>query len=127
MHASLQDKCKLTLLGCCHPDSCLNDPLESDKHDFSSERKNSVLCPINSGSLSCGCSKLNGTFEQGTLAAPESIWINLVYIHAKTTGRRISVIPKLDHIHWNGELMFKLDLHVCKSCSPALQVFIFIA
>ncbi|KAK4392494.1 Triacylglycerol lipase SDP1 [Sesamum angolense] len=50
--------------------------------------------------------------EEDRLAALENMWIKLVYGLSKTMDGRVLLIPKLDHLHLNSEIMSDLDPHV---------------
>lgn len=126
MPALLQDKSEFSLLGYFEADfsgksqlaRCGNDK-NKDMNSISDQSLNT--CMSNHGGWSCGCAKHDGISEQGRLAAPENMWIKLVYVLSETMDGRVLVVPKLDHLHLNSETMSHLDLHVCKSCSPVLH------
>ncbi|KAL7169143.1 hypothetical protein ACSBR2_034225 [Camellia fascicularis] len=85
MPVSLQDKCMFSLLGHCAVDlSC------------------------NGQSLTVGVeenSQINSTNEKNN-------WIQLEYDSHGYIGRKIKWIPKLHHIHWNGQRVSHFDVHV---------------
>lgn len=125
MPASLQNKCKFSLLGSYVADRSVNGQsavYENDKKTCRNLGTNGQClsrspnaCPNNAASLGCGCHKLDGLSEQFELTALGIMWIKLVCGLTETVGQRIRVIPKFDHLHWNGEIVFQLDIHVCHS------------
>lgn len=125
MPASLQNKCKFSLLGSYVADHSVDGQsavYENDKKTCRNLATNGQClsrspnaCPNNSGSLGCGCHKLDGLSEHFGLTALGIMWIKLVCVLTETVGQRIRVIPKFDHLHWNGEIAFQLDIHVCHS------------
>ncbi|XP_075491414.1 uncharacterized protein LOC142529690 isoform X1 [Primulina tabacum] len=122
MPAFLQNKCKFSLLGSYVAEHSVNGQSAvygNDKKTCKNSATNRQClsrspnaCTNNSGSLRCGCHKLDGLFEQVGLAALENTWIKFVCGLTETVGQRIRAIPKIDHLHWNGEIVFQLDIHV---------------
>ncbi|KAG8372039.1 hypothetical protein BUALT_Bualt12G0025200 [Buddleja alternifolia] len=125
MPALLQDKCKFSLLGYYEADFSGNSQLVRSRNDknkhcnLTSNRRHLNKCTSNHGSPSCGCPKLDGLSEQFRLDALENMWIKLVYDLSETIDGQVDVFPKLDHIHWTGETMFHLDLHVIVYDTPS--------
>ncbi|PIN05511.1 N-acetylglucosaminyltransferase complex, subunit PIG-Q/GPI1 [Handroanthus impetiginosus] len=115
MPALLQDKSKFALLGYFEADSrgcgqvagCGND--ENKQIYFTSDQSLDT-CMSDLGSRSCGCQ--NGILGHSRLAALGNMWIKLVCGLFETIFGRVLIIPKLDHLHWNGETMSQIDLHV---------------
>lgn len=71
-------------------------------------QKNKLCC--------CGCHKVDGLLEKHRKAAIGSnCWIQIVCDPREICGRNIRFIPKLHHIHWNGQIVSQCDVHVCKS------------
>lgn len=95
----------------------------NDKSKFVNSTSDQHLhtCMTTNGSWSCGLPEQDVVLEQSKLVALESMWIKLVLVFSETKDGRVLVIPKLDHLHLNGERVSDLDLHVCKSCSPVQQ------
>lgn len=132
MPAFLQDKCIFSLLGYYDTDFSANGQFprdgNGDKHSFSSSDKQKLTCSQNihrgnHGSWSFGCHKFDAPLEQCRIAALENNpWVKLVHGFSRTVSRKIELIPKLDHVHWEKE-MSQWNLHVCKSCSPVLHAF----
>ncbi|KAL0337924.1 UNVERIFIED_CONTAM: Phosphatidylinositol N-acetylglucosaminyltransferase subunit Q [Sesamum calycinum] len=58
-----------------------------------------------------GNTQLVRILEEDRLAALENMWIKLVYGLSKTMDGRVLLIPKLDHLHLNSEIMSDLDPH----------------
>lgn len=68
----------------------------------------------NVGGRSCGCHQLDGLIEQSWEGSAESNqWIQLVYDSHEQYGRDVYWLPKLHHIHWNGQIASQIDVHVC--------------
>ncbi|KAL0316783.1 UNVERIFIED_CONTAM: Phosphatidylinositol N-acetylglucosaminyltransferase subunit Q [Sesamum radiatum] len=59
-----------------------------------------------------GNTQLVRILEEDRLAALGNMWIKLVYGLSKTMDGRVLLIPKLDHLHLNSEIMSDLDPHV---------------
>lgn len=78
----------------------------------------------------CGCHNLNGSLEQCRQTfVGSSYWIQMLCDPQEQVGTEISWIPKLHHIHWNGQMVFPCDIHVCKSWMlqwHALGLFLFL-
>lgn len=122
MPAFLQDKCIFSLLGYYDTDSGANGQFprngnDRDKHIFYSSNKQKLTCSHNihegnHGRWSCGCHKFDGPLEQCRIASLENNpWVKLVYGFSETVNRKIELIPKLDHVHWEKETS-QLNLHV---------------
>ncbi|CAA2998474.1 Phosphatidylinositol N-acetylglucosaminyltransferase subunit Q [Olea europaea subsp. europaea] len=122
MPAFLQDKCIFSLLGYYDTDSGANGQFprngnDRDKLIFSSSNKQKSTCSQNihegnRGRWSCGCHKFDGLLEQLRIASLEhNPWVKLVYGFSETVNRKIELIPKLDHVHWEKETS-QLNLHV---------------
>ncbi|KAL6534646.1 hypothetical protein OROGR_013321 [Orobanche gracilis] len=117
MPAFLQEKSQFWLLGHCEADASCNGELVKCGNDVynyinSTSDRHVNTCTSDHVEWNCGCSKHEGIFEQVRIAALESIWIRLLYGHFGTNNRRVLVIPKLDHLHLNSEIVSHLDLHV---------------
>ncbi|KAK4412899.1 hypothetical protein Salat_2937100 [Sesamum alatum] len=118
MPVLLQDKCKFSLLGYYESDFSGNEQLErlgqdKNKHmNFTSDGHHLKRCTNNHGRWSCGWLKVDVLLEQGRLAALGNMWIKIVYGLPETIDRKVSVFPKLVHLHWNRETTFPLDLHM---------------
>lgn len=76
----------------------------------------------------CRCHNLNGSLEQCRQTfVGNSYWIQMLCDPQEQVGTEISWIPKLHHIHWNGQMVFPCDIHVFNIvrdpslwCSPFL-------
>ncbi|KAL2557920.1 N-acetylglucosaminyl transferase component family protein/Gpi1 family protein [Forsythia ovata] len=122
MPAFLQDKCIFSLLGYYETDLGANGQFprvgnDRDKHVFFSSQEHKLTCSqnIHEGNLgrwSCGCHKFDSLLEQHRITTLEkNPWVKLVYGFSETVNRKICLIPKLDHVHWEKETL-QLDLHV---------------
>lgn len=94
MPLTLRYKAAFTLLGCY--DSCLSANGNAPKNATDED-----LCRYSS--LSCGCHKVDG------LGSVSSHWIHMVHDSSSERGIR------MHHIHWNGDIVFQCDVHVCYS------------
>ncbi|XVF29219.1 hypothetical protein REPUB_Repub15cG0101900 [Reevesia pubescens] len=109
MHVSLQDKSKFSLLGqyraCLSNGQLFYNGVEEDDLRMSHTHSR--------GQWSCGCRKLDGLLDQCRQTSIESdYWIELAYDSLQLHARGICWIPKLHHIHWNGEIVSQCDVHV---------------
>lgn len=134
MPLSLQNKCTFSLLGYCREDfssNSIEDASERDGHTNSTNhhtyfRGTENSCVGKNGGLDCGCCKVDGFLEHFGLASSQSeSWVHLACISSMSTDHKLRMIPQLHHIHWNGEIVSKLDLHVCKSRLLVLLIFFF--
>lgn len=108
MPKSLQDKSSLCMLG-QHAVDLSSAFVQNDGGTF---RRNY-------GQLTCGCHKLGGLLEQCSQASiGNSNWILVANDFCEYDGK-IRWIPKLDHIHWNGKIVFLCDVHVILYETPA--------
>ncbi|KAL2228198.1 UNVERIFIED_CONTAM: Phosphatidylinositol N-acetylglucosaminyltransferase subunit Q [Sesamum indicum] len=119
MPALLQDKGNFSLLGYLEADFSGNTQLVrfgNDKNKCTNLTSDQSLNTFTSNhgnwNWSCGCPKHDGISEEDRLAALENMWIKLVYGLSKTLDGRVLLIPKLDHLHLNSEIMSDLDPHV---------------
>ncbi|CAL5423145.1 unnamed protein product [Camellia sinensis] len=123
MPVSVQDKCMFSLLGHCAVDlSCNGQSLTVGVEENSQiNSTNGNICTQSSqymldkkyGRWSCGCYKYDGLLDHCELiSAEKNIWIQLVYDSHGYIGRKIKWIPKLHHIHWNGQRVSHFDVHV---------------
>ncbi|PQP97887.1 N-acetylglucosaminyl-phosphatidylinositol biosynthetic protein gpi1 isoform X2 [Prunus yedoensis var. nudiflora] len=68
----------------------------------------------------CGCHNLNGSLEQCRQPfVGSSYWIQMLCDPQEQVGTEISWIPKLHHIHWNGQMVFPCDIHLIFYETPA--------
>ncbi|KAJ4711638.1 N-acetylglucosaminyl-phosphatidylinositol biosynthetic protein gpi1 [Melia azedarach] len=124
MSVILQDKSVFSLLGQFATCPSSNGQLFSvgmgdyDQRKFSTEgtggamntkgmlrQKNKLCC--------CGCHKVDGLLEKHRKAAIGSnCWIQIVCDPREICGRNIRFIPKLHHIHWNGQIVSQCDVHI---------------
>lgn len=126
MPTHLQDKSEFCILGYVEGDCSGNSELENCGNDRNREMKlngnqSSSSLAINHGSWSCGCQRHDGILGQGRLSTSENMSIKLISVISERMDGRVIAIPKLDHLHFNGEIESQLDLHVCKSCSSLKQ------
>lgn len=124
---NLQDKSEFSILGYVEANCSGNRELGNCGNDRNGEMKingnqSSNSLTSNQGSWSCGCLRHDKILRQGRLATSENISIKLVCAISEQMDGRVIAIPKLDHLHLNGEIESHLDLHVCKSCSSVQQV-----
>lgn len=123
MPKSLQDKSSLCMLGQHAVDLSSAGLLSSS--GIQEDQRNSTCgnaCMQNNGGifrenygrLACGCHKLDGLPEQCNQASIQnSNWILVANDFYEQFGGETHWIPKLHHIHWNGEVVFPCDVHVC--------------
>lgn len=120
----LQDKSVFSVLGQHSVDLSSNGMLSSGI--IEDGQRNSSTCGNaclqnnvdtfgeNYGQWTFGCHKVDELLEQCRQASiGSSNWIQLVYDSHKQFGGEIYWIPKLHHIHWNGQIVFRCDVHVC--------------
>lgn len=124
MPLSLQDKCTFSVLGYYEADSSGNgQPEMTLPKTFTQTCSTDVgkTSPGSQGSVvgkngvhACGCHKVHALVEQLRLAFVQNEnWFQLICGFPQTTGRKLQLIPELHHLHWNGETISQLDLHVC--------------
>lgn len=119
MPKSLQDKSSLCMLG-QHAGLLLSSGIKEDQRNSTCgnaciQNKRGIFRE-NYGQLTCGCHKLDGLLEQCNQASiRNSNWIQVANDFCEKCGEEIYWIPKLHHVHWNGEVVFPCDVHVCKS------------
>jgi len=78
------------------------------------------------GGSSCGCNELDGSHEQCRKECIENgLWIRLVYDSCEGYGKDVHRVPKLHHLHWNGQIVSHCNVHVCKSCLLLLRDILF--
>ncbi|KAI3728042.1 hypothetical protein L6452_16669 [Arctium lappa] len=123
MPACLQNRCGLSMLGYCAADSTCNGELHL--HREAAEQNSQVSClPGNlgqhteqsiskdrSGHWTCGCHKVDGLLEQFRRCT-KSNPVQLVYGSYICFSRKLGWIPKLQHMHWDGQVVSHLDRHV---------------
>lgn len=120
MATILQDKSKLSLLGYLEAGcsgnsktgSCGNDRNGDMKRNGNQSSRSLLSSQEN---WRCGCI-MDRILGQGRLAGPEHLYIKLVYVLSERMDGGVFAIPKIDHLHLNGDIESHLDLHVCKSC-----------
>ncbi|KAK9097858.1 hypothetical protein Syun_024903 [Stephania yunnanensis] len=120
MSLRLQEKSTFSLLGYCSVDYSSHRPPNGSKlldglariHDDIYPQNNQDFVEEASG-WSCGCEKLDRHLEQcRRLSVRDGKWIQLSYNFHRHGGGDIYWIPKLHHIHWNGQVVQKCDVHV---------------
>ncbi|GAV82790.1 Gpi1 domain-containing protein [Cephalotus follicularis] len=120
----LQNKSKFSLLGQCAANIRGTGHLLSNGIEENERRKssNSVITSAsdeqdlsrkNRGQWICGCHELHGLLVKSRQASiGSSHWIHLVYDCHEQFGREVLWIPKLQHIHWNKQIVSQCDVHV---------------
>ncbi|XP_042003106.1 N-acetylglucosaminyl-phosphatidylinositol biosynthetic protein gpi1-like isoform X1 [Salvia splendens] len=116
MPTVLQDKSELSLLGYLEADCSGNSKMGSCRNDRNEDMKrngNQSSCSLLSSQENwrCGCIR-DRILGQGRLAGPEHLYIKLVYVLSERMDGRVLAIPKMDHLHLNGDIDSHLDLHV---------------
>ncbi|KAJ6747560.1 N-ACETYLGLUCOSAMINYL TRANSFERASE COMPONENT FAMILY PROTEIN / GPI1 FAMILY PROTEIN [Salix koriyanagi] len=67
----------------------------------------------NDGGTSCGCNELDGSHGQCRKEFVENgFWIRLVYDSCEGYGKDVHRVPKLHHLHWNGQIVSHCNVHV---------------
>lgn len=128
MPVSLQEKSTLSLLGYYTADTdrrCNGEfsqvRMEEGDEPTSSSCGNANalcgqdICGKSSGQWTCGCHILDRFSEKDKRIPIRNSWIQLVCCSHEKFGRDTFCIPKLHHIHWNGQIVSRCDVHVCKS------------
>ncbi|WCJ34846.1 N-acetylglucosaminyl transferase component family protein / Gpi1 family protein [Euphorbia peplus] len=113
---SLQDKSMFSLLG---QGKMLKLGMQDGTKEKSCTDDNSVVRNMQDVSgeshreKSCECDTFDCFVDRKCDAfAKGDYWIQLVYHCHKEYGRGVRWLPKLDHIHWNGETVSQFDVHV---------------
>ncbi|KAK9290712.1 hypothetical protein L1049_008886 [Liquidambar formosana] len=134
MPVFLQDKSMFSILGHCAMDISSNgqlprvgmeedDQIKTSICDNQCQQNSQDLFGENYGRWSCGCHKLNGLLEQCRQVSIENDnWVQLIYDSHEHCRRNLHWIPKLHHIHWNGQIVFHCDLHVIVYEAPTFGV-----
>ncbi|KAM7478113.1 hypothetical protein LguiA_026326 [Lonicera macranthoides] len=104
MPVFLQDKCMLSMLGYCAADSSCNGQLDNQNDSTHGNFYGDLMDKYEK--LSCGCQR---TRERASIE--NNTWVKLVYNHEYIVGQ-VGWIPKLHHIHCDGQTLSNLDLHV---------------
>lgn len=125
MPTSLQNRCGLSLLGYCSADSSSNGKLHLHREaaaengqinhlpDNLGQPTEQNILKDNSGHWICGCSKVDGLLQEYRICSKGDP-VRLVYGSYIFSSKKMGWIPKLHHIHWDGQTVSHLDLHVCK-------------
>ncbi|KAK9922211.1 hypothetical protein M0R45_030688 [Rubus argutus] len=104
MPVLLQDRSKLCLLG-----QFASDVGSRNAKLFEVGTEEDDQCQ----SSSCGCHKLSGSLEQcRQIFVGNGYWIQMLRDPHQQFGKDITWIPKLNHIHWNGEIVSRCDVHL---------------
>ncbi|KAF8403325.1 hypothetical protein HHK36_011427 [Tetracentron sinense] len=123
MPVLLQDKSAFSILGQCAADCRSNGQLQSVgmKEEGPIKSPNySKVCPQdnqdifgeNYGRWSCGCHKLDRISEQYRQASIRNCnWIQMYCSHGLFC-KEVHWMPKLHHIHWNGQVVSLCDVQV---------------
>lgn len=113
---SLQEKSEFCLLGHCAVD--LGNKVQLSRVGIEENEESNYCRDVfgkNFGRWTCECRKLDGLSEQDRWISKGNSWIQLVCYSHEKIGREMFWIPKLHHIHWNGQMVSQCDVHVCKS------------
>ncbi|GLU08787.1 hypothetical protein SLE2022_256760 [Rubroshorea leprosula] len=122
LHESLQEKSMFSLLGQCT--AHLSNEQVSQNGMKEEQRKSSGLggvsamnsqdiCRQDYGEQRCGCQKLNLLVEGCKKASiGSSYWCQLLYDYQVLSDKKNHWIPKLHHIHWNGQIVSQCDVHI---------------
>lgn len=123
MPTSLQNRCGLSLLGYCSAGSSTNGELRFHREAVKENGQNSPLSgdlgqhieddisKDQIGQLICGCHKVDGLLEYHRRCT-DTDPIQLVCGSYISPNRKFGWIPKLHHIHWDGQVVSHIDLHV---------------
>lgn len=118
MPVALQEKSVFSLLGYSSPEHRGNDSTtEAGVQDYKTNLSNCGNANVlKKRRWTCGCHKLEWFPEPHRKTSTESsCWVQLVYDSYEKIGRNMYGIPRLHHIHWNGQIVSQCDVHVCKS------------
>ncbi|KAF9679583.1 hypothetical protein SADUNF_Sadunf06G0029900 [Salix dunnii] len=67
---------------------------------------------LSDGGTSCGCNELDGSHGQCRKELVENgFWIRLVHDSCEGYGKDVHWVPKLHHLHWNGQIVSLCDVH----------------
>lgn len=125
MPVFLQERAAFSLLGQCvlygrGNGKMLRDGMEggdwrnSFTDGFDSVMNSRDLSDGKDGGSSCGCNELDGSHEQCRKECVENgLWIRLVYDSCEGYGKDVHRVPKLHHLHWNGQIVSHCNVHVC--------------
>ncbi|XP_062117929.1 uncharacterized protein LOC133831579 isoform X2 [Humulus lupulus] len=120
LEPGLEDKSGLTLLGHFAVGIGNNGELSRVGRGEDDESKSGRdIYGKNFGRWSCECHKLDGFVEQDRQISKGNSWIQLVSCSHEKFGRDIFSIPKLHHIHWNGQIVSHCDVHFIFYETPA--------
>ncbi|XP_020533405.1 uncharacterized protein LOC105630013 isoform X4 [Jatropha curcas] len=124
MPVFLQDKSLFSLLGqssgnCIGNRKALKFKMEEDNwrvsctNGISSATNMQDTFGENFGGRSCGCNHFEGSVEQNWEGlAKGSLWIQLVYDSHEQYAGDVYWLPKLHHLHWNGQIVSLIDVHL---------------
>lgn len=124
MPVFLQERAAFSLLGQCvlygrGNGKMLRDGMEggdwrnSFTDGFDSVMNSRDLSDGKDGGSSCGCNELDGSHEQCRKECVENgLWIRLVYDSCEGYGKDVHRVPKLHHLHWNGQIVSHCNVHV---------------
>lgn len=120
MPSFLKDKSKFSVLGLCVTNPTTTKSLMNENEDDikkfskygnaleegSTNRKNNCS--------SCRCFQLDGSLRKSSqYVIGKSNWVLLMFDSSAQSDVGIHRIPKLHHIHWNGQTVSQYDVHVC--------------
>lgn len=110
---SLQNTCRLSILGYCSAVSSSNGELNLHREgaEDNCEITEQKIPKDRSGHWICECHKVDGLLEQHRLCTKGET-SQLVYGSYIYFNRKSGWIPKLHHIHWDGQVVSHFDLHV---------------
>ncbi|KAK7336504.1 hypothetical protein VNO77_17046 [Canavalia gladiata] len=120
MPAFLQDKSKFSVLGLCAPDPTCNslmDEIEDNKKRFSdcgnASEEERTWTYRKENHRSCHCFQLDRSLRKSSQSIlGESNWVLLKFDSPEQNDLGIHWLPKLHHIHWNGQTVSQCDVHV---------------
>lgn len=128
MHTSLQEKSTFSLLGQCAAN--LSNGEVSSSGVKEKRKKKPALDNASTiysqdkyresyGERRCGCQNLDLLLGRSKKPITESsVWIQLLYDCHGLSGRKNLWIPKFHHIHWDGQILSRCDLHVIVYDTP---------
>ncbi|KAM7266447.1 hypothetical protein ACFE04_004490 [Oxalis oulophora] len=108
----LQDKSNFTFLGICTENSVQLSRDEMEDTSFNGIASTSKGKNIVNGQCSSRC-LLDGLLEKNS-----NDWISLVYDNREQYGKDVQMVPKLQKIQWNGQIISHSDVHVIVYTTP---------
>lgn len=123
MPVILQDKSMFSVLGLCITDptsKSLMDETEDDKKEFSNcgdgWAEGSTSLYRENKCWSCSCLQIDGSLRKSSQSfLGKSNWALLMFDSPEQNDAGNHGLPKLHHIHWNGQTVSNCDVHVCNN------------